>query len=264
VKSSKLKSSKLFLALAATAVAVVQPAVAEDVQQENLFAPAVVTTAELQIEAQPANPNFLVVAYDSKESGPPKEPRKPMLTEDQMKKMRTLHDQHRIDTAQKQAQLMALKHKMGDLMGEANIDRNQVTSLHGKITALQNDLSESRLKLMLDSAEILTPEQRSKMHNRMMRGPGPMGGPGFGGPGFGGPGFPPPPGMPPPMVMGLGDDDGFPPPFFAPFGQPPFQVMVPGVPVGHHFKMRGPHPGGPCPGGGGPCGEKDGPPSDDK
>ena len=202
--------------------------------------------------------NFLVaLSPDDNPSGSKERRMHPMLSEDQMKKMVALKDQYRIDVAAKQAEVMALHHKMGDLLSEASINRKAVTDLHGKIAALNADLAQQHLKFVLDSSEIFTPEQRSKMHAMMLRhqsGPPPFG-----------------PAMPPPMMpVGghmFGGPEGFGPP---PFGAPAVMgFLSPGM--GPHHGPPPPPPGfgfGKHPGGGGqngcpPPGEKvpSGPPS---
>lgn len=194
--------------------------------------------------------NFLV-AYSPKDKPPGKEGcMNPPLTDEQMKKLVALRDQNRIETAAKHAELIALSHRMTALMGEASIDRKAVTELFSKMTTLKSELAQQHLKLVLDSADVFTPEQRSKMQHLILRRQA--------GPGGDMPFLAPPL---PPHAMPIGGhmegiDDFGPPPFGAP---PVMGFFNPGI--GPHHGPPPPPPGfgfGRHPGGGGPHG---GPPS---
>jgi Spy/CpxP family protein refolding chaperone len=132
---------------------------------------------------------------------------KPSLTDEQLKRMIALKDQYRINTATKKAELMSLHHNMGDLLGQASIDKQGVKDVFSKISAIQNDLAQQHLKFVLDSAEILTAEQREEIHKGMLRHHA-----------VGGMPFPPPPPAPHMMPFGMGDELG---PPIGPFGGPP-------------------------------------------
>ena len=153
------------------------------------------------------------------------------LSDDQLQKMVNLRDKFNIATASKGAEMRSLFHQIGAEMAQATIDKKAVNDLHARQAKLQAELSDEHFKFMLENAEILTPEQRKKFHQSMLKhqaGPGgehmppppfmvPFGGPmpppmmhfraggpgmfpppGMGPPGMGHPGHPPGPGAPPP------------------------------------------------------------------
>ncbi|MBX9694131.1 MAG: Spy/CpxP family protein refolding chaperone, partial [Cyanobacteria bacterium] len=95
-------------------------------------------------------------------------PAPPHLTDEQLSRLTDVRDQHRIATASKQAELQALMHKMGELLSQPQIDRQGVKSLHGKIDSIRSDLSQARLTMILDTAEVFSPEQRKEFHRRML------------------------------------------------------------------------------------------------
>ncbi|MBX3077175.1 Spy/CpxP family protein refolding chaperone [Candidatus Obscuribacterales bacterium] len=203
-------------------------------------------TVETSWESAGGPKNFLV-AYSPTDKPPHKEGcMNPPLTDEQMTKLVALRDQNRIETAAKHAELIALSHRMTTLMGEASIDRKAVTELFSKMTSIKSELAQQHLKLVLDTAEVFTPEQRSKMQHLILRRQA--------GPGGDMPFFAPPL---PPHAMPIGGhmegiDDFGPPPFGAP---PMMRFFNPGI--GPHYGPPPPPPGfgfGRHPGGGGPHG----------
>ena len=159
----------------------------------------------------PDVPMDFLVAYSHNEKTPGKEVcMNPPLTDEQVKRLLAIRDQNRIDTASKHAELISLSHKMTTLMGEESIDRRAVTELFSKMSALRSDLAKQHLELLLDTAEVFTPEQRSKMQHLILRRQA--------SPGGDMPFYPPP--LPPHAMpaMGImpGDFEFSPPPFGAP------------------------------------------------
>lgn len=201
--------------------------------------------------ASAGGPKNFLVAFSPKDKPPGKEGcMNPPLSDEQMKKLVALRDQNRIETASKHAELIALSHKMTTLMGDASIDRKAVTDLFSKMTALKSDLAQQHLKLVLDTAEVFTPEQRGKMQTMILRRQA--------GPAGHMPLFAPPM---PPHAMPIGGhmeglDDFGPPPFGAP---PMMGFFNPGI--GPHQGPPPPPPGfgfGRPPGGGGGGGPQGG------
>ncbi len=137
-----------------------------------------------------------------------------LLSDEQLQKMSNLRDQFHIATATKAAEMKALIHQIGAKLAEPNIDKKGVEVLQAKSAKLQAELSDEHFKFMTANAEILTPEQRKKLHQMMLRhhaGPGPGGMP-FMGPGMGM--------MPPPMMPPFGGPGGPGNLMFGPFGPP--------------------------------------------
>ena len=90
------------------------------------------------------------------------------LTPEQKQKLGTLHDQFILSTADKKAQLKVAHNEMRRLFEAPAIDKQAVLSLETKINGLRDELSVSRVNLMLASSDIFTPEQRAAFEK--MRG----------------------------------------------------------------------------------------------
>jgi Spy/CpxP family protein refolding chaperone len=90
------------------------------------------------------------------------------LSDEQLEKMAALKDQYMLNTAGKKAELKALFHQMGSLLSQPAIDRQKISAVHERMTALKNDLSNARLAYIMDKAEVLTPEQRKALHHKML------------------------------------------------------------------------------------------------
>jgi periplasmic protein CpxP/Spy len=86
------------------------------------------------------------------------------------------------------AQQMAARKKGMDLLAASSIDRNALERLRQEQSSLADSLSKRMVQQMADSAEVLTPAQRTKLAERMReRGAhGPHGGGWGGAMGFGG------------------------------------------------------------------------------
>lgn len=153
------------------------------------------------------------------------------LSDDQLQKMVNLRDKFNIATAAKGAEMRSLFHQIGAELAQPTIDKKALNDLHARSAKLQAELSDEHFKFMTENAEILTPEQRKKLHQSMLKhqaGPGgehmpppPFMGPMTGGPmppnmmyfRSGGPGMFGPPGMGHPGMghPGMGQFGGHPP-----------------------------------------------------
>ncbi len=125
-----------------------------------------VTAAELTAQASPES-DQMTDKYQQSLPEPCMKNGCPQLsfTDAQLEKLSTLKDQYELATAAKKATLKSLKCQVHKLMTEPNIDRQKITGLHDKINSLRTELSNIRLGYSLDRAEVLTPEQRSKMRH---------------------------------------------------------------------------------------------------
>lgn len=161
------------------------------------------------------------------------------LTDEQLEKLARLKSDLMDLSAVKHAKAMTLRRKMADLLTGSEVDQAKIHDVKNQLDAVEQDLSSGRIDFMVNSANVLTSEQRGKLrHQWLMRQLGPAGA--MGGPGMGFPPFRP---MPPPSV------------FDFLMGPPPFP---PGPPPGFG---HGPGPGfcpgpGPGPGPGGPGPDK--------
>ena len=89
------------------------------------------------------------------------------VSQDQVNKLGTLHDQFKLSTAKEKAELEVAHSELRRLFSQPTVDKQAALALQGKINGLKDDLSNQRLNLMLASSDIFTPEQRAqfaKMH----------------------------------------------------------------------------------------------------
>lgn len=280
MRSEFFKTSLILICASALSGALSDPACAESSPAHTINSPTVATatpTAEhylamnaprLLVHSNVTRRSYLVA--DASDSANRKdgfmEP--PKFSDDQLQRMMELRDQHRIATASQHAELGALSHKLSLLLTADRIDRKEVGSIQAKIQALHSELASLNAKFAVDSAEIMTPEQRQKLRHRLLlhqgrpgfgpgHGPGPL-------PGFHGDvmfGMPPLAGAPAhfagPLLPG-GTCEGFfteicPAPSTIPLGPPPMfsfgfrggsghmVVPPPGAP---HGGFTGPEGGG--------------------
>jgi len=104
---------------------------------------------------------------------PEQEQRIAKIMSDTMTAMRPVRQSH-----------MAARRKMMDLLAQPAIDRQAVEALRAQELASAEQASRRMTQSMIEVAEVLTPEQRAKLAERMRsrggRGPGPGGAPGQG------------------------------------------------------------------------------------
>ncbi|MCA9803979.1 MAG: periplasmic heavy metal sensor [Cyanobacteria bacterium HKST-UBA02] len=166
------------------------------------------------------------------------------LSDEQLEKLARLKSDMMDSSAVKHAKAMTLRHKMADLLTSSEIDQAKIHDVKNQLDTIEQELSASRIDFMVNSANVLTAEQRGKLrHKWLMRQLGPVGA--MGGPGMGFPPFPP---MPPPSVfdflMGPPPPPGPPPGF----GHGPGPGFCPGPGRGPGGPGAGPGPGpGPAP-----------------
>jgi len=122
------------------------------------------------------------------------------LSEDQMEKLKAVHEKYHSLTADKIHGLMKLHHELSEEIDQPDITKETLLSTQGKINAIQADLENSRIEEIAETHSIFTADQRKILHRAKLErevchepffGFGPPQGPaGFGGP----PGFGAPPG----------------------------------------------------------------------
>ncbi|MDT9176902.1 MAG: Spy/CpxP family protein refolding chaperone [Limnospira sp. PMC 1291.21] len=113
------------------------------------------------------------------------------LTPQQQEMMQAIRDRAATSSERQRQELQASREQMRSLQ-QSNASPEQLRQQRQRIQELSRALSDQRFETMLEMREVLTPEQRSQLQERMGerqgRGRGPGGGPGNGrGPG-GGPG----------------------------------------------------------------------------
>lgn len=137
------------------------------------------------------------------------------LSDEQLEQMHTIREKHAEIFIPKMAELMRLKHKQMELITALTYDKQAVKDLQTKINALQSELADDRLSIMLESDAVLNADQKKElrhmklMHEPPFGPPGPLGGSGIG------------------MAMGPIPDPMF-GPMPAPFGPPMGPPAVPG------------------------------------
>ncbi len=92
------------------------------------------------------------------------------LSDEQRQKIKSLKDQYTLDTAMKKAQLKVQRGQLFDLLRKSKVDKQEVLSLHAKVTALRSELSDARMNFMLAANDVFTPEQKEQMGRRFMTG----------------------------------------------------------------------------------------------
>lgn len=105
------------------------------------------------------------------------------LTKEQRDKIADLRDKQQRRAIDLRAQIQTAQLDLRQQMRADQPDKAAIGKLVDKVSALRADLQKSQIGTMLDVRELLTPEQREKIHGRM--GMGMDMGPGEDGPGHG-------------------------------------------------------------------------------
>ncbi|MBY0546025.1 MAG: Spy/CpxP family protein refolding chaperone [Candidatus Obscuribacterales bacterium] len=91
------------------------------------------------------------------------------LSEEQMEKWMDLHDKYAAITTPKQVQLKHLRRIAGLLCSNDSLDKDKIRRTAAEITKLETELSAAREDMMLDHAELLTPEQRKQTRSLIVK-----------------------------------------------------------------------------------------------
>lgn len=100
-----------------------------------------------------------------KECGP-----KAKFSDEQLEKMHSLRLKFAADNDAKKAQLHTLRGQLKDEITKPAIDKSAALSIQSKINALQADLANARLAMMIETSTVFTPEQRQAFRHRMLVG----------------------------------------------------------------------------------------------
>lgn len=105
------------------------------------------------------------------------------LTDEQVTQIQAIHEAARAEGEGAREQMKAEREQMKSLIG-SNASRAELERQHQTLQDLRNEFGDRRFAAMLDTLEVLTPEQRSqfaelmdKHHSGPRRGRGPAGGP---------------------------------------------------------------------------------------
>jgi Spy/CpxP family protein refolding chaperone len=90
----------------------------------------------------------------------PDGPKNP-ITDEQRTKLGAIKDQYELDTAQSKAQLKVSQRQLRQMLMAPSVDKSAALSLQGKINTLRASLSDAKLKMMLASSDVFTPEQKA-------------------------------------------------------------------------------------------------------
>jgi Spy/CpxP family protein refolding chaperone len=90
------------------------------------------------------------------------------LSTAQLEKLSALKDKFILDTAQDKAQLKVERHQLFSLLSEPTVNKDEVLALETKMNTLKNKISDARINLLLAKSDVLTPEQREKIHDRFL------------------------------------------------------------------------------------------------
>jgi len=109
------------------------------------------------------------------------------LTDDQAKKITSLHQAFLKDTSELNTKTDQKQLELNNLLLETNPDPQKIATLQKEISGLQSQFNEKRINYQLDARKIITTEQLAQLPPGCTLGFGNiMGGPGCGmGPGYG-------------------------------------------------------------------------------
>lgn len=87
------------------------------------------------------------------------------FTDEQLEKIAKLKNELADNTTGKKLELRSLSRQLRMLLTQESVDRSQVLALQKKINDLHSDLATSKLTMRLDTLNIMTAEQRQKIHH---------------------------------------------------------------------------------------------------
>jgi Spy/CpxP family protein refolding chaperone len=90
------------------------------------------------------------------------------LTDAQSEKIVSLKDQFMTQARPKISDIIASKRKIGELMSQPNVDKQQLLSLQNAINSDRDSLSNLKLENRLDELNVLTDQQREQLHKRFL------------------------------------------------------------------------------------------------
>ncbi|HAA28818.1 MAG TPA: Spy protein [Cyanobacteria bacterium UBA11369] len=88
------------------------------------------------------------------------------LTPDQMQRMQAIRSRYQNQISQRTQALRQAETELQQLMA-SNVDSNQIRAKHNQVQSLRQQLAQVRFEIMLEMREVLTPEQRRQLAERM-------------------------------------------------------------------------------------------------
>jgi Spy/CpxP family protein refolding chaperone len=93
------------------------------------------------------------------------------LTDDQLEKMHSLHNQFLDDLGPKLTQLSSLSRKLKDVLMANTIDTSQAKALQKDINGIKADIGDLKLEHKIAALNVLTSDQKKELRDRFYRGP---------------------------------------------------------------------------------------------
>ncbi|MFB2975647.1 Spy/CpxP family protein refolding chaperone [Microseira sp. BLCC-F43] len=91
------------------------------------------------------------------------------LTPDQMQRMQAIRQVYQNQISQRAQALRQAETELTGLIA-SNADSNQIRAKHNQVLSLRQQLAQVRFESMLEMREVLTPEQRRQLAQRMTQG----------------------------------------------------------------------------------------------
>lgn len=88
------------------------------------------------------------------------------LTPDQMQQMQAIRSRYQNQISQRAQALRQAESELQQLMA-SNADTNQIRTKHNQVQSLRQQLAQVRFESMLEMRQVLTPEQRRQLAQRM-------------------------------------------------------------------------------------------------
>lgn len=91
------------------------------------------------------------------------------LTDDQLEKIAKIKNAFADTAGSKKLQVQSLNRELRSLMTQEKIDRSAVLDLQKKINDLNAELATSKVSMRLDALNVLSTEQRQKIHHKALQ-----------------------------------------------------------------------------------------------
>lgn len=91
------------------------------------------------------------------------------LSDDQLEKINALRTRLADAAGPKRLELKKQKRSLRDLITQPTIDRSKVSEVQNKINSLHDDLSNMVLSFKVDSADVLSEDQRAELRHKYLR-----------------------------------------------------------------------------------------------
>jgi Spy/CpxP family protein refolding chaperone len=90
------------------------------------------------------------------------------FTDDQLERMHTIRSKFEDSRGARAVEIHKLHRQIFDSLNTSSPDKAAIMALQGKINALEADQANERVQMMMDTHQILTPEQRQVMRHHLL------------------------------------------------------------------------------------------------